>query len=104
MSDNRPLRVCDVCGQVDTDPRHVFGTSGLVPNQGHVLAVIARDDLTAEDRARIVADILDTTTQYRHPDCCASVGCPDEGLDSDCAHLAATGLTGPALLAFIQGE
>lgn len=105
MSDEiRPLRVCDVCGQVDTDPRHVFGTEGLVPNQAHITAVIGRDDIPAEDRARIVEEILDTTTQQRHPDCCHAAGCPDAGLPTDCAVLAATGLTGDALLAFIKGE
>lgn len=101
----RLLRICDVCGQVDDHPRHVFGTIGLEPNMDHVEAVVAMEDLAPEDRARIVSEILDTTTQYRHPDCCHEAGCPDAGQATDCARLAATGLVGPALLKFIlEGE
>lgn len=100
---DRPLRICDVCGQIDDHPRHVFVSTDLPVNQAQVEATIGRDDLDADVRARIVAEIVDTTVQQRHPDCCAQVGCPSVGTDADCAHLAATGLTGAALVSHITG-
>lgn len=99
----RPLRICDVCGQIDDHPRHVYVASDIPVNQAHVEAVLERDDIPADVRARIIAEVLDTTVQQRHPDCCAAAGCPASGTDADCAHLAVTGLTGSALVEHITG-
>ena len=99
----RPLRICDVCGQIDDHPRHVVGhdVNGPVPvNTALVVAISSRTDLSPEDKESIVADILDTTLEQRHMDCCVQAGCPD----GSCAPNAITGLTGAELLAHITGE
>jgi hypothetical protein len=79
ISSDRPLRICDVCGGVDDHPRHVLAAAvGEIPvNQENLSKVLADDSLSPDDKAAIVADIVDTTTQLRHMDCCRSVGCPD---------------------------
>jgi hypothetical protein len=98
IASDRPLRICDVCGGVDDHPRHSHVEApGVVPvNQEHLTKVIADESLSAADRARIVADIVDTTTQLRHMDCCRAVGCPD----GTCNVLPP--VTGAALLDHIQ--
>ena len=77
------LRNCDVCGQVDDHPRHVFvGSPDQFPvNQEQVAAVLAMDELSAQDRAQVIVQITDTTLQQRHMDCCHSRGCPDGSCD-----------------------
>lgn len=76
------LRNCDVCGQVDDHPRHVFvGSPDTFPvNQGHIKAVFDMD-LSNEDKAAVVAQVTDTSVQQRHLDCCAQTGCPDGSCD-----------------------
>lgn len=106
MSDPvRPLRVCDVCGQVDDHPRHLvsFGPGEAPPvDQAMIASIVARDDLSADVRASIVADLADTTLQLRHMDCCRTVGCPTgDCLVTSPPELA---LTGDALLAHIQSQ
>lgn len=103
MSD-RLLRICDVCGVIDDEPRHQFVTVGLEVNQGHVSAVLGRNDLDDAARSRILADIFDTTVQQRHMSCCHTAGCPDAGGPGDCAPMAESGLTGAELLDFIAQE
>lgn len=95
----RPNRICDVCGGVDDHPRHVFaGPPEMFPiKQEHVTAVIAHPGLGVDEKARIVAEVLDTSVQQRHMDCCRSAGCPD----NSCVAIAATGaeeLRGKALI------
>lgn len=101
ISLDRPLRICDVCGGVDDHPRHVLAAGiGEIPvNQANLAKVLGDDSLSADDKARIVADIVDTTTQLRHMDCCRSVGCPDGSCNS-----LPEGLTGAALVEHITGE
>ena len=79
IAPNRALRICDVCGGVDDHPRHILAAGvGEIPvNQENLAKVLADESLAPEDKARIVADIVDTTTQLRHMDCCTNVGCPD---------------------------
>jgi len=74
-----PLRICDVCGGVDAFPRHMLAApQGAIPvNQANLVKLMDDQTLSSVDRARIVADIIDTTTQLRHHDCCRKVGCPD---------------------------
>jgi hypothetical protein len=81
------LRICDVCGVIDDLPRHVHGTFGLEINQAHISAVLDRSDLASDERARIIAEISDTTLQQRHFTCCAETGCPAAGDPADCANL-----------------
>jgi len=103
MSD-RLLRICDVCGVIDDEPRHQFVTVGVPVNQEHVSAVLGRSDLDDTTRSRILSDIFDTNVQQRHMSCCHDAGCPDAGGPGDCAPFAATGLTGAELLDFIAQE
>lgn len=88
MSDKRPLRICDVCGTVDSHPRHVFVTSRLPVNQEHLDAVLADESLSV-DASQLVRDITDTTVQQRHMDCCRGAGCPDGACDAVLATLPA---------------
>ena len=101
ISPDRALRICDVCGGVDDHPRHTLAAGqGEIPvNQANLAKVLDDTSLSTADKARIVADIVDTTTQLRHMDCCRQVGCPD----GTCNTLPA-GLSGSALLEHITGE
>ena len=98
----RVLKVCDVCGAVDDHPRHVIaGSVGNVfpaPDPAIVEAVVANSP--NEERSRLLADLLDTSSQERHMDCCAQVGCPT-GQCTEVMH-AAGSRRGAALLKHIQ--
>lgn len=84
--------VCDVCGQFDTDPRHVQsvpqGTADARPSQEFL------DGLPDGLPARAIATLVDPTTVSRHMDCCASKGC------TVCSEVVTTtgGATGDELL------
>jgi hypothetical protein len=103
MSDKRPLRICDGCGQVDDHPRHVFVTAGLPVNQEHVDAVLADESIPAAAKGQLVRDIVDTTVQQRHMDCCRDLGCPDRSCDAVLATLSQPA-TGKKLLDHIVGS
>jgi hypothetical protein len=111
----RLVRVCDLCGGVDDHPRHVIaGTLGKnlatgessgtptdvfpAPSEDIVQAVL--DAAPAADRARLIRDLMDTSSSDRHIDCCAAAGCPD----STCTVLASgsRGKTGKAMLSHLE--
>lgn len=78
----RAFRVCDACRGVDDHPRHVIvGEPDAYPEPSPeaVAQVIANarslnlDDLVV---ARIVRDLLSTTSVDLHMDCCRERGCP----------------------------
>jgi hypothetical protein len=76
----RPIRVCDVCGGFDDHPRHVIGhaaNEAPAVDQAVVKALAVHVDFTTDEGGAAIADLMDTTLQLRHMDCCASVGCPD---------------------------
>lgn len=78
------LRVCDICGKVDTAPRHrVAYGPGDAPevNQDLVAAVIEMNELTGAQRAAAVAELNDTTVRSAHLDCCRDAGCFDGACD-----------------------
>lgn len=79
-TETRPQRVCDSCGQVDDHPRHVIhyapGTAPA-PDPALVARVAGNQELTQEVRDSVIADLLDTSVQLRHMDCCSGAGCPD---------------------------
>lgn len=79
MADNesRPLRGCDTCGQVDDHPRHVFAHAEGDGATSPEVASKMIDNAPAEVRAAILAHVQDSTTTYRHLDCCREAGCPD---------------------------
>jgi hypothetical protein len=93
----RPLRSCDVCGQVDDHPRHTHHPEAPVDvNSEHIDAVLDLG-LDSEVRNRIVREISDPMSQQRHFDCCRAAGCPD-GTCND-----APDLTGQALIDHLTG-
>lgn len=104
---DRPLRLCDVCGQLDDHPRHVTGLH--VDSQEGLPSpeFLAQLDAAAGERhanglppipTSAVAELMIPTTIVRHHDCCAAQGC------SICSTiLGVTGdVTGDELLAVIQ--
>lgn len=81
MADNgegRPLRVCDLCGGVDDHPRHSFGgpVTGVFrpPTDEVVEKVLA--NAPADQRGRLLRDLMDTSSLDLHKDCCRDAGCP----------------------------
>ena len=78
IGDGRPLRVCDLCGGVDDHPRHVIsGGTGQYERPSDEILTKVIDAAPSEQRARLVRDLLDTSSQDRHMDCCRVAGCPD---------------------------
>jgi hypothetical protein len=81
IGNGRIVRVCDLCGGVDDHPRHVIaGTAGgpdaiAAPSDEILAKVIAA--APEADRARLVRDLMDTSSSDRHLDCCAAAGCPN---------------------------
>lgn len=73
------LRICDSCGVIDEEPRHMhLNAPGSVPVDVDLLASVgANTSLSDEDRKRIMADIADTEQILKHFACCAVDGCPD---------------------------
>lgn len=92
----RVKRLCDVCGELDSDPKHVTGVPpgfpGAVPSDEFL------DSLPDGTPPRAVAELMDPGTIIRHQHCCASRGC------EICKQTEAThgGLRGDELLAHIQ--
>jgi hypothetical protein len=80
MVDERPLRVCEACGQVDDHPRHVhasvLGGGDLTTVDNDLIRKVLKMDLGEDDEARILADLYDKTSVTLHFDCCAARGCP----------------------------
>lgn len=73
MTDVRHQRLCDVCGQLDDNPRHVQAVGpdhpGAVPSDAFI------NGLPDGVPARAVAELMDPTTLVRHMDCCGAAGC-----------------------------
>jgi hypothetical protein len=106
IGQGRLLRVCDLCGGVDDHPRHVLAGG---PGSGAVFAQPGEDILAAvlaaapdADRARLVRDLMDTTSSDRHLDCCREAGCPDGSCDVQTA--GAESKRGKALLAHLMAN
>lgn len=103
MADKRPLHFCDVCGQLDDHPRHIFvqepGTSGPTPQVLAFAAGQARaSEASDEELATAFAGLNDDTTVYRHMDCCRAAGCPD-----GTCHQVPADLRGAKLVAHLTG-
>lgn len=99
-TERRPLRVCDACGGIDDGPRHSWvdeANPSAAPDPAWLDAVIASDEMTAQEKRDAVAVLMDLTWQMRHMSCCRQEGCPT----GDCNDLP--DLEGDELLAHIQG-
>lgn len=103
----RPLRVCDLCGGVDDHPRDVIiGTDRKGENPWSDVVDAPTDETIAKvvaaappgHAARLVRELMDTTSSDRHLDCCAAAGC------ANCAAriAGADGKTGADLLAHLE--
>ena len=69
---DRPLRFCDVCGQLDDHPRHVIdGVTTGKPSDEWLAGI---DTNGAPVQA--IAQLVNPSTLVRHIDCCAAAGCP----------------------------
>lgn len=73
------LRVCDVCGLVDEEPRHQIvyrpGEAPAVDDAVRV-KVLEQKGLDPQVRLACLDDLAETSIQLRHPACCHRVGCP----------------------------
>jgi hypothetical protein len=78
IGNGRVVRVCDLCGGVDDHPRHVIaGTAAeAFPAPGDDIVNKVLDAASAADRARLLRELMDTSSSDRHLDCCAAAGCP----------------------------
>ncbi len=73
---DRPLRVCDICGQVDDHPRHVLSGGKGFPKPGNDILDKVIAVAPPAERGRLVNELLDTGASDRHMDCCREAGCP----------------------------
>lgn len=81
MAEQRPRRVCDICGQIDTAPRHVVGfapSEAPAPDQALITAVLGTSE-TDEVKAAAIAELSDTTLRSAHLDCCRDSGTCSDG-------------------------
>ena len=99
--EKRPVRACDVCGQVDDHPRHVIGVAeGGVPSDDVIDKIIK-----AGASGAAIRQVMDPATTIRHMDCCAAAGCPDGSCNA--IHAAAGNdkpLTGEKLLKHLNSD
>ena len=103
MDDARPLRGCELCGGVDTAPRHVVATpkgDAGVP-EGVILKRLIANGIPDESLTEIMQD----DTQVRHMDCCAAAGCPaEDGAKCGEPERAGSGKQNDELLALIESQ
>lgn len=106
IGDGRALRVCDLCGGVDDHPRHaIAGAAGggpVVAAASEELVAKVVDSAPPEDLARLLRDLMDTSTSDRHLDCCRAAGCPDGTCDTQTA--GAEDKRGKELLAHLMAK
>lgn len=80
IGEGRPLRVCDLCGQVDDHPRHVIAgpTLEMFPRVSDDIVDKVLTSAPETDRGRLLRDLLDTGSSDRHLQCCRAAGCPEQ--------------------------
>lgn len=99
---DRPLRVCDLCGQVDDHPRHVLAGGTAFPKPSDAILDKVLAGAPSGQRGRLVNELLDTNASDRHMDCCRTAGCPDGTCNTQTA--GAEGLRGGELLGHLMGK
>lgn len=79
IGNGRLLRVCDLCGGVDDHPRHVIagGPPDVFTQPSDEILTRVLAAAPAAERARLIRDLMDTSSSDRHLDCCREAGCPD---------------------------
>lgn len=99
----RRLRVCDLCGGVDDHPRHTLAgnTTGLYDRPADAVVERVAAESPDGDRARLIGDLFDTSSQERHKDCCRAAGCPTGDCDRELTGW--DGTTGAGLLDHLMG-
>lgn len=80
IGQGRVLKVCDSCGGVDDHPRHVVagaepGAAVVGPPTEYMVEKVL-EAAPPEDRARLLRDLMDTSSSEHHIDCGAAAGCP----------------------------
>lgn len=82
------MTYCTTCQGIDESPKHLIDANAPgaypPPGQGVIVAVLQNPALSVEDRASILADLHDTTSDRKHITCCAADGCPAAGTDTEC--------------------
>lgn len=78
IGDSRPLRVCDLCGGVDDHPRHSFGGPMRDAFRQAPDEIVDKvlEAAPADQRARLLRELMDTSSLDLHKDCCRDAGCP----------------------------
>jgi hypothetical protein len=96
MPSPRTLRLCDVCGKLDSHPRHVQGVPPGFPDTVPTDSFL--EALPNGAPAKAVAELMDPSTIVRHMDCCAADGC------LICTEVLAAvgGVTGAALVEALE--
>jgi hypothetical protein len=104
IGEGRTLRVCDLCGGVDDHPRHVLagGVADAYAAPSEEIVARVLEQAPAAERARLIGELYDTSSQDRHMDCCREAGCPA----GTCAEVTegAEDLRGAELLAHLTRE
>lgn len=100
--EQRPLRVCDECGQIDDHPRarHMLDPDSVNVPRHHITAVAGRRDLDPRVLDDAISELLDPVSACRHFDCCAATGCAFCTATLDAAN--ARGKTGDDVVRAVQ--
>lgn len=64
----RPLRLCELCGELDDHPRHVIDMPASIDNVTNIV-------LPAGTPTEAAAQLLNDRAQIHHHNCGASAGC-----------------------------
>jgi hypothetical protein len=75
VTDERPLRFCDLCGGLDDHPRHVKQLPPESLDGSPDAAVIASIKTAGEAPIEAIRQLYAENLQVRHMDCCAASGC-----------------------------
>lgn len=104
IGNGRTLRVCDLCGGVDDHPRHVLAggvADAYTPPTEETIARVL-EQAPPDHAARLIRELVDTSSQDRHMDCCRAAGCPAGTCPGQTA--GAEDLRGADLLAHLTRE
>jgi hypothetical protein len=75
LPSTRPLRYCDVCGQLDDHPRHVKSISRKTEKPLHIDETYANSLKPGTPRSYM--ELMNPWVTVRHMDCCAAQGCAE---------------------------